>query len=350
MKARARVSLALAVGIFFAVAAAHGSAGQDPRQARDALASTDRETSIERVLCESSGKMAGRQEHPATLGVGVSAVTPALAQKLGAPDAKGALVRSVIGCSPADLAGVKVGDVIRQFNGKPIQNADALVSMVKSAPATVTLGILRGGRPMNLQATLQSSATPERVNSDTLIVPSQRVGKVFLGETFGQVNDNMPRKVHGHADADRSHGELTGRLVCEYENAGLQAEFYAPSVAGKSDAGYDLLATARAVGIQVGGFDREAESYATSKGIHLDSSRRDVLKAYGQPSREHEEKIGGVVNANGSQSKEYLGVDVLDYEILGISFAVAGKKGDPSEVVVTIRVYKPGTKLELPWD
>jgi membrane-associated protease RseP (regulator of RpoE activity) len=322
---------------------------------------------MKQTVCEFFNRTPGRQQKSSlALGVAVSSLTPALAREHRVPDGKGAVVRAVKDCSPADLAGVKAGDVIRQFNGRPVENANALVSITKSAAATtaVTLGILRGGRSMNIHLALsnapsssarnasqtQNSSISAARNFATLIVPGARIGKISLGESFGQINDGMPRAVHGHCDANRSNGTLTGQLVCNYSNAGLQAEFYAPSISGRSDAGYDAFATGKAIGIQVSGIDRQAQAYVTSLGIRLDSSRRDVINAYGKPSREHEEKIGDVVDASGKSTNRFIGVDVLDYGKAGISFAVAGSKGSPDEVVTAIRIYRPGTKLDLAWD
>jgi serine protease Do len=50
---------------------------------------------------------------------------PQLAQYFGADNGAGLLVRSVDGNSPADLAGMKAGDVVVRINSLPIANGDA---------------------------------------------------------------------------------------------------------------------------------------------------------------------------------------------------------------------------------
>jgi serine protease Do len=63
------------------------------------------------------------------------------------------LVASVDATGPAKDAGLEVGDVITEFNGKPVENNDALSDMVMhTAPGTtVPVKIVRDKKPMTLQ-------------------------------------------------------------------------------------------------------------------------------------------------------------------------------------------------------
>ncbi len=65
--------------------------------------------------------------------IGVSVQTFPLskqdAQAFGLPNTNGAVINSV-GDGPASRAGIKPGDVIVEFNGRPVKDSDALVSMV----------------------------------------------------------------------------------------------------------------------------------------------------------------------------------------------------------------------------
>ena len=77
------------------------------------------------------------------LGVTIQRVTPEIAESLGLEKSRGALVANVAQGSPADEAGIKVGDVIIEYNGKPIEESSQLPILVartdvgKSVPATV---------------------------------------------------------------------------------------------------------------------------------------------------------------------------------------------------------------------
>ncbi|MGD9125513.1 MAG: DegQ family serine endoprotease [Desulfarculaceae bacterium] len=88
------------------------------------------------------------------LGVLIQPVTKDLAQKFGLKDAKGALVAKVVPGSPADKAGLKRGDVIVEFEGKPVEDSHRLPGMVAQTPVgtEVKLKIVREGhsRPINV--------------------------------------------------------------------------------------------------------------------------------------------------------------------------------------------------------
>jgi serine protease Do len=92
----------------------------------------------------------------AWLGVGIQDITPELAKSFNLPDEKGALVSNVFPNSPAEKAGLKSGDVIRAFEGKPIGESRELPTLVAHEPVgkTVALGVLREGKDLSLQVTL----------------------------------------------------------------------------------------------------------------------------------------------------------------------------------------------------
>ena len=69
------------------------------------------------------------------LGVYIQAVTPELAQSLGLKDAQGALVAQVLPHGPALAAGVQRGDVITQFDGKPVTDSRELPLLVSTHAA-----------------------------------------------------------------------------------------------------------------------------------------------------------------------------------------------------------------------
>ncbi|MGD9954154.1 MAG: DegQ family serine endoprotease [Burkholderiales bacterium] len=101
----------------------------------------------------------GRVAH-ARLGVNVQTMNQALAESFGLERPQGALVAAVTPGSPADKAGLEPGDIVRRFDGKPVDDSGSLAAMVgESNPgARVRLDILRQGKPRELVATLGSSA------------------------------------------------------------------------------------------------------------------------------------------------------------------------------------------------
>ena len=64
------------------------------------------------------------------LGVLIQKVTPEIAESLGMDKAKGALVADVTKGGPAETAGIKVGDVITEFDGKEIRDSNELPIIV----------------------------------------------------------------------------------------------------------------------------------------------------------------------------------------------------------------------------
>ncbi|HEY2986826.1 MAG TPA: Do family serine endopeptidase [Candidatus Binatia bacterium] len=90
------------------------------------------------------------------LGVSVQRVTPAIADTLGLNKARGALVANVSKGGPADRAGVKVGDVLTEYNGKEIKDADDLPLMVARTPVDkrVTVKVLREKKAKAFEVTI----------------------------------------------------------------------------------------------------------------------------------------------------------------------------------------------------
>ena len=81
------------------------------------------------------------------LGVLIQDVTRELAESFAMGTPRGALVAQVLPNSPAEAAGLQVGDVIVSFNGKEIRNSAVLPPMVGTSPVNrdAELTILRDG-------------------------------------------------------------------------------------------------------------------------------------------------------------------------------------------------------------
>jgi serine protease Do len=88
------------------------------------------------------------------LGVRVQNLTDDLAEGMGVPGSNGALVADVTDGGPADKAGLKNGDIITAFDGKPVPDSRTLPREVADTAAgkAVNVDILRGGKKMTLHA------------------------------------------------------------------------------------------------------------------------------------------------------------------------------------------------------
>jgi len=91
------------------------------------------------------------------MGVNVQTVTPSVARALNLSEPRGALVASVVEKSPADRAGIRRGDVILEFDGKPVNASNTLANLTSlTKPGTeVTVKLVRGGEEMQVRFTLE---------------------------------------------------------------------------------------------------------------------------------------------------------------------------------------------------
>jgi S1-C subfamily serine protease len=67
------------------------------------------------------------------LGVDAIELPASLRAHFGAPEDAGVLVSGVVEGSPAELSGIRVGDVLYEADGQPITSAAALTSLVDLA-------------------------------------------------------------------------------------------------------------------------------------------------------------------------------------------------------------------------
>ncbi len=97
------------------------------------------------------------------LGVQIQTITPELAESLGLDEAKGALIAGVFKGDPADEAGIKVGDVVVEFDGATVKSDRDLVSRVGNAVvgSTVRLEVVRDGRKVSIDVKLAKRADDE---------------------------------------------------------------------------------------------------------------------------------------------------------------------------------------------
>jgi serine protease Do len=156
------------------------------------------------------------------LGIYIQQVTPELAQSLGLQSARGALVAEVLKGGPAKAAGIRRGDVIVGFDGKPVESAQELPLMVAQTPLgkAVTVKVVRDKKPLDLNATITESheaqlASAEKAGPGTPGAPS----------AFGlRVKDLSPDLAH-QLGIDTTTGVVISSIDpgSRAEDAGLRA-------------------------------------------------------------------------------------------------------------------------------
>ena len=80
-------------------------------------------------------------------------VTPELARSFGLPSDEGALVSDIYRGGPAHRAGIRRGDVIVGFNGRPVKNSRELARWAAEIPigTSVKVEVLREGEPADVR-------------------------------------------------------------------------------------------------------------------------------------------------------------------------------------------------------
>lgn len=132
------------------------------------------------------------------LGVTVQAAAPAIGESLGMEEDRGALVSSVSKGGPADLAGIKVGDVIIEFDKKKIRQVNDLVLVVTGTPVgkEVEVKIIRDKK--------QVALTVEVGELEGGGVVATAKGEKYLGLTVQGVTP----QVAGGLGLDRAEGVI----------------------------------------------------------------------------------------------------------------------------------------------
>lgn len=125
------------------------------------------------------------------LGIVTTWLTPELRTHFGAPEDAGVLVGQVASGTPAEKAGLEVGDVIVAINGENVASAGDVMAEIRKLEAgdEARLDIIRDGRTQTLTATIE-----ERERS-----------QVDLGQMFQWKTDGDGPEM---AWTPKMHGEL----------------------------------------------------------------------------------------------------------------------------------------------
>lgn len=91
------------------------------------------------------------------LGIELTELTPELRTHFGAPGNAGVMVSRVQPGSPAEKAGLKVGDIVTALDGKPIDSSWSLRERVRKldSGAQVPIEVWRNGKVQTLSATAE---------------------------------------------------------------------------------------------------------------------------------------------------------------------------------------------------
>ncbi|REJ76710.1 MAG: Do family serine endopeptidase [Planctomycetota bacterium] len=147
----------------------------------------------------------------AYLGVQLQYLDYELRQGLNVPVGRGALVVDVMPGTPAAKAGFEVGDVVLEFNGKPIANRSELQDTVEALEIgqTYEAVVLRDGEETSIDVTLEempSDFTPalRRGLKDDESAPPARENAMFdeLGLQVSEPDETLTEKYGLEADVE----------------------------------------------------------------------------------------------------------------------------------------------------
>jgi serine protease Do len=155
------------------------------------------------------------------IGVSIGVIPQTALETLGLKNRQGALVSSVVPGGPSEKAGLEPGDVIIQFNGKPVKDRDSLVSMVVATPPNTTVPVrvvrdkdektinVRVGE-LNLE-TEQAALNGGRGGRDNGAAPQQETSSGF-GMSLSNITPDVARRL-------RLDDNVKGAVVVDVDQA-----------------------------------------------------------------------------------------------------------------------------------
>jgi serine protease Do len=157
--------------------------------------------------------------HHGYIGIGISDVTPDEAKFFHVTDASGAVVTQVEPNSPGAKAGLKVGDVITEINGKIVSDAGALQVEVgeKQPGTTLHLKALREGNSVDVPVTLEAMGKSEHDNQNA----DASHGKPRWGLGLADLTPDLRQQLQA---GDEVNGAVIEQVApgSPADNAGLQ--------------------------------------------------------------------------------------------------------------------------------
>ena len=155
------------------------------------------------------------------MGIGISDLTPENSKFFHMDNAVGAVVSQVEPDSPGAKAGLKVGDVITQINGKEVSDASDLQVVVgqKYPGTTVHLQVMRDGKSVDIPVTLEAMGSRDKSDKE---IAEAGTGKPRWGVGLSDITPEMREQLQAPGDL---HGAVIQQVQpgSPADNAGLQS-------------------------------------------------------------------------------------------------------------------------------
>jgi len=142
------------------------------------------------------------------LGISIQNLTPELAQAFGLKLNKGVVIANVGEDSPAEKAGIQVGDVLIEVDGRRVRNASDLRNIIGllRVGVDVELTVIRDSRKKQLTATIKETREQK--------VDGKRFSNRLAGALLGHIDsDSTPKKQYVYIyDVKQGSAAWYGRL------------------------------------------------------------------------------------------------------------------------------------------
>jgi serine protease Do len=135
------------------------------------------------------------------LGVRIQDISTDVAEALGLETTEGALVTDVPE-GPARDAGLKSGDIIKEFDGKVIDSTKTLVRVVADSPVgkSVPVKIIRDGK--ELMKSVKLGRLEDALASNQRSKPKVQKSIIVAGMTLSTISDEIRTRMELDADID----------------------------------------------------------------------------------------------------------------------------------------------------
>ncbi len=132
------------------------------------------------------------------LGVAVQDLTPELAKVFGLEQQQGAVIAQITPASPAEHAGLKVGDVIVEINGRAVRSGSDIRNVVGllRIGSRLNMGVIRKGQRHSITAVIAESQSRK--------IDGKQLSRYLNGATLGEIGEDS-----------RYYGEIEGVLVLD---------------------------------------------------------------------------------------------------------------------------------------
>jgi len=157
------------------------------------------------------------------LGVSIQELSPDLATQFGVQEPKGVLVSEVLDDSPAKRAGFERGDVIVEFDGKPVENPTQLRNAVAQTAIgrKATVKVMRDKHVRNLEVTIAEQPKTVAQAGSEEEGGSARPAGLLADIDVRELNSDLASRL-GLGGSDRGVAIVRVRADSVAEEAGLK--------------------------------------------------------------------------------------------------------------------------------